>query len=77
MAPITNCLKKGEFAWSSTASKELIEFKKRMVRPYHVSPQFFQVFEVAYDASEIGIGRAHSQESHPIAYFSEKLNDIK
>ena len=29
------------------------------------------------DALGIGIGGALSQECHPIAYFSEKLNDAK
>ena len=44
MASITDCLKKGEFAWSNAAA---------------------QLFVVL------------TQEGHPVAYFSEKLNDAK
>ena len=40
-------------------------------------PDFSKIFEVACDASGVGIRRVLSQDGHLITYFSEKLNETK
>ncbi|PKU61034.1 putative mitochondrial protein [Dendrobium catenatum] len=78
VGPITDCLKKGDFVWTTSATKAFEEIKRKMVEaPVMRLPDFSKVFEVTCDASGIGIGGVLSQEGHPIAYFSEKLNDIR
>ncbi|KAK6921268.1 Reverse transcriptase/retrotransposon-derived protein, RNase H-like domain [Dillenia turbinata] len=75
IAPITNCMKKGEFTWINATSNAFKEVKKKMTEtPVLRLPHFGKVFEVTCDASHVGIGGVLSQEEHPIAYFSEKLN---
>ena len=78
MAPITECLKNKEFQWSNAASQTFREIKVRMTEALVLRyPDFTKLFEVACDASGVGIGGVFSQEGHSIAFFSEKLNDAK
>ena len=42
MAPIADCLKEDEFAWSNAAAKAFVEIKERMISaPVMCLPDFF------------------------------------
>ncbi|XP_038974994.1 uncharacterized protein K02A2.6-like [Phoenix dactylifera] len=78
VAPITNCMKAENFRWTPAATRAFEDIKERLTQaPILRLPDFDQLFEVACDASHIGIGGVLSQEGHPIAFYSEKLNDAK
>lgn len=69
---------KGDFVWTRAAAQAFQDIKRHMTRaPVLRLPNFFKPFEVDCDASGVGIGGVLSQERHPIAFFSEKLNDAK
>lgn len=72
-APIIDCIRKWELHWTNVTPKIFKEIKSRMTTtPIMCLPNFSKVFEVACDAFDVG-----SQIGHPIAYFSEKLNEAK
>ena len=78
MSPITDYMKQREFVWTKATAKAFNEIKQKMIEtPVMRLPDFTKLFEVECDASGIGIGGVLSQEHHPIAYFSEKLNGAK
>ena len=78
MAPIIDCLKREEFEWNKVAAKVFQEIKERMTEaPVMRLPDFTKVFEITCDVSGVGICNVLSQEKHPIAYFSEKLNNAR
>jgi len=55
--------------------KAFDEIKAKLTQsPILALPNFEKTFELEHDASGVGTSVILFQESHPIAYFSEKLN---
>ena len=60
----------------SYATKMFKKVKRLMTEAMHLS-DFSKVFEETCAASGLAIGGLLSQENHPVAYFSEKLNEVR
>jgi len=75
---MTKVFKCKRFEWNEKAQAAFEDIKSKLTSaPILTLPRFSKIFEVKCDASKLGIGAVLSQESRPLAYFSEKLNDVK
>ncbi|XP_074283248.1 uncharacterized protein LOC141607798 [Silene latifolia] len=78
VAPITECMNKGEFQWIENAQQYFEKIKKLMCETLIPKlPDFDQLFKVDCHASRVGIGAVLIQAQKPVAYFSEKLNGAR
>ena len=78
VAPLTDCLKGGNFKWTQKQQDSFDDIKRRLTsNPILQLRDFTLPFEVAVDACGTGIGAVLSQRSHPIEYSSEKLSSSR
>ena len=78
MAPITDCMKGGQFSWTEAATKAFKIIKEKFITSLALALLDFSLtFKVYCDASKVSIGAILSQQGKPIAYLSEKLNEVK
>ena len=72
--PLTDLFRHNQFAWKPDAERAFQQLKTALVTaPVLHLPDFTKLFDVAADASEVGIGAVLSQDAHPVSYFSEKF----
>ncbi|KAL4032291.1 hypothetical protein IC575_005361 [Cucumis melo] len=78
VAPLTECLEKGNFKRDQIQQESFEEIKRRLTSsPILQLPNFASPFEVAVDACSTRIGAVLSQQGHPIEYFGEKLSSSR
>ena len=69
------------FNWDDSCDISFNKLKSILIsHPVLMSPNFSRDFELSIDASDTGIGAMLCQkddlgESHPVAFFSKKLNE--
>lgn len=74
--PLTDLLKKGQFAWSEQANTAMARLKAALTTaPVLALPDFQQTFHIECDASEGGVGAVLTQDGRPIAFYSKALSE--
>ena len=77
-APLTDLFRQTQFAWNPSAERAFQQLKVALsTAPVLRLPDSTKLFDVATDASGVGIGAVLSQDTHPVSYFSEKLSEVK
>ena len=72
MDPITKCMKESEFMRASSSTRDFKEIKRKTTKaPVLQFLDFDKVFEIACDASNVGIGGVLSQGRIRL-YFSSR-----
>ena len=78
--PMMDMVKKRHkyFHWTEESEKSFNLLRKKIIeQPILVLPDFSKTFQVRCDVSGFAIGVVLSQDDRPIAYLSEKLNEVK
>ena len=77
-ARLTDLFRRDQFPWNPSTDRAFQQLKVALsTAPVLRLPDFSKLFDVAADASGVGIGVVLSQDTHLVSYFSEKLNEAK
>jgi len=75
---MTEVIKGTSFVWTLKAQSSFKEIKIRLTQaPVLSLPCCSKVFQVECDASRVGIGGVVTREGKPLAFFIEKLYDLR
>jgi len=74
-APLTDLLQNHKFRWTELAQQAFEKLKLHMTQmPTLHLPDFKLPFVVETDAFAVAVGAVLSQNGHPLAFFSKKMN---